>query len=52
MLILGAFNFIFIGILRILVEVGLALAVYAYSKNLSGFGVSSTGCNCIFDNLE
>jgi hypothetical protein len=52
MLVLGTFDFVFVGILGILVEVGLPLAVNADLENLAGVTVGTTGSDCILDGFE
>lgn len=52
MLVLGALDLVFVGILGVLVEVGLALAVNADLKNLAGVRVGTAGSDGILDGLE
>jgi hypothetical protein len=52
MLVLGTFDFVFVGILGVLVEVGLPLAVNADLEHLAGFTVGTTGSDCILDGFE
>jgi hypothetical protein len=52
MLVLGALDFVFVGILGVLVEVGLTLAVNANLKYLAGVRVGATSSDGILDGLE
>jgi hypothetical protein len=52
MLILGALDLVFVGILGVLVEVGLTLAVDANLKYLAGVRVGTTGSDGVLDGLE
>ena len=52
MLVLGALDFVFVGILGVLVEVGLTLTVNANLKYLAGDRVGATSSDGILDGLE
>ena len=52
MLVLGTLNLVFVSILGVLVEVGLALAVDADLKYLAGVRVGTAGSDSILDGLE
>lgn len=52
MLVLGALDFVFVGILGVLVEVGLPLAVDADLEYLAGVTVGTAGRDSILDGLE
>ena len=52
MLVLGTLNLVFVGILGVLVEVGLTLAVDANLKYLAGVRVGTTGSDGVLDGLE
>ena len=52
MLVLSALHLVFIGILRVLIEVGLSLTVDSDFKDLSMLVVSSTGDYSIFDGFK
>ena len=52
MLILGTLDLVFVGILGVLVEVGLALAVNANLEYLAGVRVGTAGSDSILDGLE
>ncbi len=52
MLVLGTLDFVFVGILGVLVEVGLPLAVDADLEHLAGVTVGTTGSDSIFYGFE
>jgi uncharacterized membrane protein YuzA (DUF378 family) len=52
MLILCTLNFVFVGVLRVFIEVGLTLAVDTYPEQFAAVIVGSTRCDCIFDHFE
>ena len=52
MLVLGALDFVFVGILGVLVEVGLPLAVDADFEHFAGVTVGTAGSDGILDGLE
>ena len=52
MLVLGSLDLVFVGILGVLVEVGLTLAVDANLKYLAGVRVGTTGSDGVLDGLE
>jgi hypothetical protein len=52
MLVLGALDFIFVGILGVLVEVGLPLSVDADLEHLAGVTVGTAGSDSILDGFE
>ena len=52
MLILGTLDLVFVGILGVLVEVGLTLAVNANLEYLAGVRIGTTGSDGVLDGLE
>jgi hypothetical protein len=52
MLILGTLNLIFVGVLRVFIEVGLTLAVDTYPEQFAAIIVSSACCDGIFYHFE